>query len=196
MISLAPCDLTDPASCEKLAELCIETHGRIDILFNNAAMAYFGWIDELSLADWNRTINEDLNLVFFMTQASWEGLKSTSGTIINMASAVAWNSFKVLPGIAHTAAKGGVLSMTRQMAMEGAKYGIRANTISPGVIESNQTVPLLEDPEWTKSMLDKVMLSRLGKPHEVAAVALFLASDESSFITGADIRVDGGMTAW
>ena len=80
--------------------------------------------------------------------------------------------------------------------MEGRLHGIRANSISPGVIETTQTRPLLKDKIWTEDMLGKTMLGRLGQPEEVAWVALFLASDESSFVTGADLVVDGGATAW
>ena len=82
------------------------------------------------------------------------------------------------------------------VAMEGRKYGIRANSISPGIIETNQTREQLKDKEWADYMLGKTLLGRLGRPEEVANVALFLASDESSFVTGTDIKVDGGMAAW
>ena len=86
--------------------------------------------------------------------------------------------------------------MTRQLAMEGREHGIRANSISPGLIESNATVDQLRDPEWAREMLGKTLLGRLGKPEEVANVALFLASEESSYVTGIDIVVDGGMKVW
>ncbi len=105
-------------------------------------------------------------------------------------------SYKILPGIAHTAAKGGVLAMTRQLAMEGGKHNIRANTISPGFVISNQTRFILDRPELWGPMKDKLMMGRAGRAEEIAPAALFLASDESSFVTGADIPVDGGTTAW
>lgn len=197
MVSLNNCDLTDPANCTRLVELAVSEFGRIDVLFNNAAMAYFGWIDQISNEDWHRTIDQELNLVFHLVRAAWpELIKSPGASIINTASVSAWSTYRMLPGIAHSAAKGAVLSMTRQLALEGRVHGLRANSISPGLIESKQTIPLLQDPEWAETMVGKVMLGRLGKPEEVAATALFLASDESSFITGTDIRVDGGTTAW
>jgi NAD(P)-dependent dehydrogenase (short-subunit alcohol dehydrogenase family) len=90
----------------------------------------------------------------------------------------------------------GIVGMTRQLAMEGRAHGMRVNSISPGVIETRQTAEQLKDKEWADSMLGKTLVGRLGKPEEVANVALFLASDESSFVTGIDIKVDGGMAVW
>ena len=114
---------------------------------------------------------------------------------MNMASLNASLSFKPLAALAHTTNKAGIIGMTRQLAMEGREHGIRANSISPGLIESNATREQLKDPEWADYMLGKTLLGRLGRPEEVANVALFLASAESSYVTGVDIVVDGGMKA-
>ena len=142
------------------------------------------------------TMAQEVHLVFLLTKAAWPALAKQGGSIINTASVSARLGFKVLPGIAHAAAKGAILSMTRHMAMEGRTVGIRANSISPGLIETNQTRPLLNDPGWSEPMLGKIMLGRVGRPEEIANAALFFASDESSYATGADLLVDGGMTAW
>lgn len=198
MVSRHPCDLTKVEECKALLELAEAEFGGVDVVYNNAAKAYFGWVDEISPDDFMRTINQELFLVFLLCQTAWPYLvKRGGGSIINVASTSAKIAYKVLPAIAHTAAKGGVLAMTRQLAMEGAKHRIRANTISPGFTLSYQTrVHIAEDPDFWGPMRDKLMVGRAGEPEEIAPAALFLASDEASFITGADIAVDGGTTAW
>jgi len=196
MISVHPCDLTQKAECERLVAAAVTAFGGIDVLFNNGAMAYFAWIDAMEDDVWYKTINEELNLVFLLTRAAWPELSKRGGAIVNTASVSAWMGYKMLPGLAHTAAKGGVLSMTRHLAMEGRTHGIRANSVSPGLIESTQTKPHLANPEWKQQMCERIMLDRAGRPEEVAAAVTFLASDEASFITGTDLRVDGGTLAW
>jgi NAD(P)-dependent dehydrogenase (short-subunit alcohol dehydrogenase family) len=196
MVSMHPCDLSRPADCKALVDLAVETFGRVEVLFNNAANAYFNWLEDISDEEWDRNRREEVDLVFYLTRAVWPHLKASRGVIVNMASLTALMSFKNLGSLAHTTAKAGIIGMTRQLAMEGRKHGIRANSISPGVIETNQTREQLKNPEWASYMLGKTLLGRLGRPDEVAKVALFLASDDSSYVTGTDIGVDGGMKVW
>lgn len=196
MVSMEPCDLRHPSACEALVALALESYGRIDVLFNNAADAHVGWIEELTHDAFAATLDAEVNIVFNLTKAAWPALKINGGSIINMASVSAWMTYKMLPGLAHSAGKGAVLSMTRHLALEGRHHGIRANSLSPGLIETGATRALLTMPEFAEVMIDKIMLGRPGQPEEVAAAALFLASDESSFMTAADIRIDGGTTAW
>jgi NAD(P)-dependent dehydrogenase (short-subunit alcohol dehydrogenase family) len=196
MVSLQPCHLTNPTDCQALVEFAVRSFGRIDVLFNNAAMAYFNWLEDITDEEWNRDLREEIDLVFYLTRAAWPHLKASHGVVVNMASLNGLMSFKTLGSLAHTTAKAGIIGMTRQLAMEGREYGIRANSISPGVIETNQTREQLKDPEWAGYMLGKTLLNRLGRPEEVANVALFLASQESSYVTGIDIVVDGGMKVW
>ena len=196
MVSLELCQLTDPAYCRALVDFAVRAYGRIDVLFNNAAKAYFNWLEDITDDEWDRDRREEVDLVFFLTRAVWPHLKASHGVVVNTASLNGLMSFKMLGSLAHTTAKAGIIAMTRQLAMEGREYGIRANSISPGVIETNQTREQLRDPEWAGSMLGKTLLGRLGRPEEVANVALFLASDDSSYVTGADIVVDGGMKVW
>jgi NAD(P)-dependent dehydrogenase (short-subunit alcohol dehydrogenase family) len=196
MVSLHPADLTDKALCAKLVKFAVDRFGGIDVLFNNGAMAYFAWIEEMDDDTWYKTINQELDLVFLLTRAAWPELVKSKGCIVNTASLSAWAGIELLPGLAHSAAKGGVLSMTRQLAMEGRKHGVRANSVSPGTIETNQTRFILEDPEWSRIQLGRAMINRMGQPEEVASVVAFLASADASYVTGADIAVDGGVRAW
>lgn len=196
MISVQPADLTQKDACERVVAAATAEFGQLDVLFNNGAMAYFAWIEEMTDETWRKTINEELDLVFLMTRAAWPELVKTKGNIVNVASLSAWAGIELLPGLAHASAKGGVLSMTRQLAMEGRKHGIRANSVSPGTIETNQTRFILEDPEWCRIQLGRAMMNRMGQPEEVASVVAFLASDDASYVTGADIAVDGGVRAW
>jgi NAD(P)-dependent dehydrogenase (short-subunit alcohol dehydrogenase family) len=196
MVSMQPCHLTEPADCRALVELAVSTFGRIDVLFNLAAISYFNWLQDITDEEWDRARRGEVDLVFYLTRAAWPHLKVSGGAVVNMASLNASLSFRILPSLAHTTNKAGIIGMTRQLAMEGREHGIRANSISPGLIESNATREQLNDPEWASYMLGKTLLGRLGRPEEVANVALFLASAESSYVTGVDIVVDGGMQVW
>jgi NAD(P)-dependent dehydrogenase (short-subunit alcohol dehydrogenase family) len=193
MSSLHPVDLTTMAGCQRVIEFTIREYGRIDVLFNNAARAHFNWIEDITEDEWRLNSRDEVDLFFFLTKAAWPHLKAGGGTIVNTASLTGWRVFRPLGGLAHATAKMGIVGMTKQLAMEGREYGIRANSISPGIIETSQSREQLNDKEWADYMLGKTLLGRLGKPEEVANVALFLASDESSFVTGVDIKVDGGM---
>jgi NAD(P)-dependent dehydrogenase (short-subunit alcohol dehydrogenase family) len=197
MVSLQPADLTKQERCDALVDLALKSYGGIDVVYNNAATAYFGWMDKFTYEEFARTIEEELLIVFRFCKTVWPHLVARGGgSIINVASTSAKVAYRALPGIAHTAAKGGVLAMTRQLAMEGGKHNIRANTISPGLIETGATRELLKDPNFINPMMEKLMVGRVGQPEDVAPAAVYLASDESLFVTGADIAVDGGTTAW
>jgi NAD(P)-dependent dehydrogenase (short-subunit alcohol dehydrogenase family) len=152
-------------------------------------LEYFNWLEDISDEEWDRNRRSEVDLVFYLTRAAWPYLKASHLVVVNTASLT-------LRSLAHTTAKAGIIGMTRQLAMEGREHRIRANSISPGVIETNQTREQLKDPEWAGYMLGKTLLGRLGQPEEVAKVALFLASDDSSYVTGVDIVVDGGMKVW
>ena len=192
------CDLTDEAATQALFARIGAEHGRIDILLNAAAFAVFDWIESLSYADWKTTLTGELDIVFLATRAAWPHLKASGvASVINFASANACHALEGSAALAHCAGKGGVQAMTRQLAMEGAAHGIRANTISPGFILTEATRRHMDDePMLREKVLAKNMLKRLGEPQDIAYCATWLASDEARYVTGADIAIDAGATAW
>lgn len=197
MISLHPIDLAQEASASQIATFALERFGRIDVLYNNGAAGEFAWLQDMTADQWRFTLRNEMDVVFHLTQAIWPHMiKQGGGSIINVGSVSGKIAYKVLPAVAHSAAKGGVNAMTKHLAMEGGPHNIRVNSISPGLILSDAVRALMDDPAWSRAMLDKIMLGRPGEPEDVIRAAIFLASDDSSWITGADFAVDGGTTAW
>jgi NAD(P)-dependent dehydrogenase (short-subunit alcohol dehydrogenase family) len=191
-------DLTNPQTVANLVAAVRHDEGGIDILVNAAAVAEFVWIEDMDYQrHWRRTLTGELDTVFLMCKAVWPHMVARGGgSIVNLASANAYVALKNSPALAHTAGKGGVLAMTRQLAMEGAPHRIRANSISPGMIVTAATRPVLEKPEFMAAVKEKLMLDRLGVPDDIAWGAVYLASDEAAFVTGADLSIDGGAIAW
>jgi meso-butanediol dehydrogenase/(S,S)-butanediol dehydrogenase/diacetyl reductase len=176
----------------------VATYGGIDVLYNNASAQRFGALDELSVEDWDFTMRNELSLVYYTVRAAWPHLKAHGGgSIINVGSIAALRGVEFMPQNAHSTAKGGVLALTLQLVVEGGPHGIRANCISPGMVETPNTAPMLADPpeQLKRVVLDRIPLGRHGQPEDVVNAAIFLASDESSWITGTNIVVDGGGSA-
>ncbi|WP_310532187.1 SDR family oxidoreductase [Novosphingobium sp.] len=197
-IDRAECDLLDEVAVNALFAAIGAKYGHIDVLVNAAAFAVFDWIEDLSYADWKATLAGELDIVFLAARAAWPLLRASAGaSVINFASANAAHALEGSPALAHCAGKGGVLAMTRQLAMEGASHGVRANNISPGFIRTAATAQhLAADPSFEHRVLAKNMLKILGEPQDIAWCAVWLASDEARYVTGANIAVDAGATAW
>lgn len=188
------CDVGKTDDVESMVKDAINEFSSIEILVNNAAIAKGGNVMDMSEEDWNDVLNTNLSSVFRCIKAVLPHMiKQKSGSIINMASTQAhrsWNNWT-----AYAAAKGGILAMTNQLAGQFAPLNIRFNAISPGTIETPMLSQRME--EEGEELLEKSVqmhaMERLGRPEEVASLILFLASDDSAFITGEDIKIDGGL---
>ncbi|KAF6602704.1 dihydroanticapsin 7-dehydrogenase [Bacillus velezensis] len=193
-------DITDEPACQNAIRSAVDKFGGLDVLINNAGIEIVAPIHEMELSDWEKVLNVNLTGMFLMSKHALKYmLKSGKGNIINTCSVggvVAWPDIP-----AYNASKGGVLQLTRSMAVDYAKHNIRVNCVCPGIIDTPlNEKSFLENNEGTLEEIKKEKakvnpLLRLGKPEEIANVMLFLASDLSSYMTGSAITADGGYTA-
>jgi NAD(P)-dependent dehydrogenase (short-subunit alcohol dehydrogenase family) len=189
-------DVSKAADAEGMVRFAEESFGRLDVVFNNAGIFHpdDDSVTNTTEAIWDMVINVNLKGVFLGCQYAIPALlRAGGGSIINTASFVAIMG-AAAPQIAYTASKGGVLAMTREIAVEFARKNIRANSLCPGPVETPLLAELLSDPVRRNRRLVHIPMGRFGRPEEMANAALFLASDESSFITGTSFVVDGGIT--
>ncbi len=188
------CDVGDTAAVKNLIQIAIYQFGKIDILINNAAVAIGGNIIEMPETDWDTLMNINLKSVYRTIKETLPYmLKQKSGSVINISSTQAfrsWNNWTAYAG-----AKGAMLAMTNQLAGQFGKDNVRFNSISPGAISTpmNAKRAELEGTAFLEKSAAQHAMNRLGTPMEVAMTAVFLASEESGFITGEDIKVDGGL---
>jgi meso-butanediol dehydrogenase / (S,S)-butanediol dehydrogenase / diacetyl reductase len=187
-------DLADPTAARAWVEDSISTLGGIDVLYNNASAAAVAPFSEMTLDQWRFTLSNELEIVFTVTSAAWPALLENGGSVINIASSVGSIGLQAFGFAAHGAAKGGVLALTRQLAAEGAPQRVRVNAITPGFIATPGTSAV---PQAARDFVTRWvnLLDGAIEPIDVAYCALFLASDESRFVTGADFAVDAGSTA-
>lgn len=195
--SLTPVDISTADGARAWVDAAAAHHGRIDVLYNNASRLRLGPFGEQPFEDWAFTIDNELHLPFHCTRAAWPHLIAAGGgVVINVASVAAVRGSILAPMSAHGAAKGGVLSLTRHLCAAGAEHGIRVVAISPGMIRTPATQQHFDDPERPLDRLLSVVPSRrTGEPEDVARVAAFLASDDAAYVNGANIMVDGGVSA-
>jgi NAD(P)-dependent dehydrogenase (short-subunit alcohol dehydrogenase family) len=190
-------DLADAAACETAFGQAAKAFGGIDILFNNAGIVHAedsGPV-ETPLPAWDATIGANLTAVFLACKYGLPFLLAGGrGAIVNNASIVALVG-SAFPQIAYTAAKGGVLAMTREIAVMYARQGLRANAICPGPVATKLVTAFLADDAAWKLRRPYMPMGRLGKPEEIASVVAFLASDEASYVNGAAYTIDGGITS-
>ena len=191
------CDVTKKEEVNKMILAAVEKWGKVDILVNNAGIAQFFPFLEMTEKDWDRTLDINLKGYFLCAQAAAKEMaKQKSGVIINIASVAMGQQGIGFPNIAHyCASKGGIVGMTEALAVELAPYNIRVNAVAPGMIETLMLDPIKKDPKMMKEMLARVPMHRLGKAEEVSNLVLFLASDQSSYMTGSTVVIDGGWLA-
>jgi NAD(P)-dependent dehydrogenase (short-subunit alcohol dehydrogenase family) len=198
LTSLHPVDLTDPDGARRYVAAA-QPHGRVDILVNTAAIApHLATTADMDYATQFRpTLAGEVDIVFLVTQAAWPLLTASGrASIINFASVNSYRGSRSMGMVAHCAGKGAVLSMTRQLAVEGGPLGIRANTISCGLVKTAATdLAGATDGELSASIVNRTLVGRLGEPEDVAWCAVYLGSDEATWVTGADFPVDGGVRA-
>jgi len=190
-------DVSDEAQVAVVVDAAVRQFGALHVLFNNAGIfpGDDGGVLDTPPDTWDRVMRVNLKGVWLCCRAAVPAmLEAGGGSIVNVASFVALMGAATAQ-VAYTASKGGVLAFTRELAVEYARQGIRANALCPGPIETPLLAELLADPARRQRRLVHIPAGRLGRPEEIARAALFLASDESSFMTGAALVVDGGITA-
>jgi NAD(P)-dependent dehydrogenase (short-subunit alcohol dehydrogenase family) len=171
-----------------------KAHGRVDVLVNNAGLNVRGDFRHLSDADWVKIREVNLDGVVRVARDGFALLQASGrGALVNIASIMAYRGLRQLA--AYSATKGAVAALTRGLAVEYAPYAIRVNALAPGFVETPLTARALRNPGIQKALLDSTPLRRFGLPEEIARAAVFLASDDASYITGTVLSVDGGMSA-
>ncbi|TAM83536.1 MAG: SDR family oxidoreductase [Acidobacteria bacterium] len=191
-----PCDLENRLEIQESFETTLEHFGQIDILVNNAAAFLDDEFLELNFEKWEKTIAVNLTAAFVCSQLAARSMVALKipGNIVNIASV---NSFAAeRRATPYATAKGGLLALTRAMAVDLAHYSIRVNAIAPGPIETGRSGPIFAAEEYHTAIKSSVPMNRAGRPDEVASVACFLVSEESSYMTGSTIVVDGGLLSY
>lgn len=197
--SHAPChvisgDISDPKDARDIIRDAVDKMGGIDILFNNAGLYSHGSVEDTDEDQWNSLIDVNMKGTYLISKHAIEVMKEKGGTIINNSSTL---GLKPVPNTAaYSAAKAGVVSLTKSMALELAGDGIRVNCICPGVVETpiHEEIHGIHTSDFLDEMASFHPLGRIGAPEDIAYAALFLASDEASWITGAVLPVDGGIS--
>ena len=186
-----PCDVSKESEVKALVEKTVKKFGKLDIMVNNAGIYPPKSLEDITEADWDRVMDVNAKGVFFGTKyASMEMKKQKKGAIINIASIA---GLRGAGGAVHYgASKGAVVNFTKSAAQELAPFGIRVNAIAPGLIETAMTKDIIADKKLLEAYLAPVLMKRVGKPEDIAYGALYLASDEASYVTGAVLVIDGG----
>lgn len=186
-------DVTDPDQVAGAVKQGVERFGGLDVLFNNAGVAEMGEPEELTDAQWRKVIDTDVNGVYFVARACLPHLKESGGSIINTSSCSGTGGdWGMLP---YNTAKGAVTNFTHALALDLGDKGVRVNAVNPSLTRSQLAGPIIDNAPLYEKFKERIPMGRHAEPEEVAAVVTFLASDDASFVHGANIPVDGGLTA-
>ena len=186
-------DVTRSADWQRVLEETVNEFGKLDVLVNNAGILILKPLDETDEEEWDRTLDINAKGTFLGCKLAAPALQAAGGgSIVNISSI--YGLIGAPGAAAYQASKGAVRLLSKAAAVDLAKFGIRVNSVHPGVIDTDMTKELMATPESTKAVLGTTILGRPGRPEEVSNAVLFLASDESSFVTGAELVVDGGYT--
>ncbi|UVI32964.1 SDR family NAD(P)-dependent oxidoreductase [Paenibacillus spongiae] len=187
------CDVSKEDDVIRMAARVVERYRKIDVLFNNATWYTIAAATEMPLADWQKTLDINLTGPFLCCKYVLPEMMKNGGSIINTSSVGGTSAFYKHP--AYNAAKAGVNLLTKNLALDYGKHQVRVNCISPGIIETPLTQQDLQDPERAAKLMERCFTGRIGQPADIAYAALYLASDESTFVTGSNMMVDNGWTA-
>jgi NAD(P)-dependent dehydrogenase (short-subunit alcohol dehydrogenase family) len=190
------CDVGRPEDVEQLVERTLDVTGRVDVLVNNAGTDAVGPAEQQVLDDFRRVIDVNLVGLFHLTQlAARPMLARGSGVVVNVASILGLVSAAPIPNAAYCASKGAVVNLTRELAVQWARKGVRVNALAPGWFETEMTQEMFADDKGMAFLERNAPMARGGREHELDGALLFLASDASSYVTGHTLVVDGGWTA-
>ena len=192
--SFVQVDVTSSDALEKTVSHILEQSSRIDILINAAGINPRTSAEELTLSDWQKTIDINLTAPFYLSQLVADTMRENNwGRIINIASLQSLRAFD--NSIPYGASKGGVMQLTRALAQAYSKDGILVNAIAPGFFRTNLTESLFQDPDKLKALANKTMMGRNGEEKDIFGISVFLCSDANSYVTGQTIFLDGGFSA-
>jgi meso-butanediol dehydrogenase/(S,S)-butanediol dehydrogenase/diacetyl reductase len=190
---IAEADVSNEDEVKELISRTVEKFGRLDVLVNNAGVVAEGDVGTLTTDDWRRVMATDVDGVFYASRAAIPHLKTSRGSIVNVSSVSGiggdWGM------AAYNAAKGAVNNLTRAMAMDHGKDGVRVNAVCPSLTRTGMTEDMMDDDKLIAKFNERFALEGPGEPEDVAAVIAFLASDDARFVTGVNLPVDGGMSA-
>ncbi len=188
-----PLDVTDPAAVEQVMNRVAERHGRLDVLVNNAGWSKIEPVAEMSLETWGRCLDVDLNGTFYgMRYALPHMIRGGGGSVVNISSIAAWEA-STEHGAAYSAAKAGVLALTRVAAAENGQHGIRVNAVAPGLIYNEFLRKIYPDSFFAGYAQERSRVGRVGRPGDVAGVVSFLVGPDAGYVTGEVYGVSGGV---